>query len=138
MKPTQVSRVIAAARSYRGVCQAEFLGPQVCDNGTPITRLAARIQDAEARGFTFELIGWRKRCKVYRLISGPEGETCPPPRASLALSAGEGTEGAASASAPPADMAPVPASRPLSAGHADRAQERLFEAPGGIPHWKAA
>src|SRR4051812_44300588 len=70
---TQTERVIAAARSYRGVCAVDFLGPDVIDGGKPITRVAARIQDAEERGYVFETIGWRSKMKVYRLVSEPEG-----------------------------------------------------------------
>ena len=71
-KPSQMSRVIAASRSFRGVCQTDLLGPNVVDGGKPITRLAARIQDAEARGYVFENIGWRSHTKVYRLIHEPD------------------------------------------------------------------
>jgi hypothetical protein len=73
--PIQVERVIAAARSPDGVSQADMLLPDVIDGGAPITRVGARIQDAEERGFVFETIGWRDRCKVYRLLSEPEAAT---------------------------------------------------------------
>jgi hypothetical protein len=69
---TQVERVIEAARSFQGVCQVDFLLPDVIDGGAPITRLGARIQDAEERGYVFETIGWRDKTKVYRLLSEPE------------------------------------------------------------------
>jgi hypothetical protein len=69
---TQVERVISAARSLDGVCQVDFLLPDVCDGGPPITRVGARIQDAEERGFVFETLGWRDRCKVYRLLAEPD------------------------------------------------------------------
>ncbi len=69
---TQVERVIEAARSFRGVCQVDFLLPDVCDGGGPITRVGARIQDAEDRGYVFETIGWRDKTKVFRLLSEPE------------------------------------------------------------------
>ncbi len=70
-KLSQIDRVLAAARSYRGVCQVDFLGPDTVDGLPPITRLAARIQDAEARGYRFEIIGWRNKTKVYRLADVP-------------------------------------------------------------------
>jgi hypothetical protein len=104
---TQTDRVIAAARSFRGVCQVDLLGPETVDGGPPITRLAARIQDAEAKGFAFEIIGWRKSTKVYRLI---DAEQVP-----------------ASAADPPVSPAaagmPSPRGDLLSAG-----PERLFDA----------
>ncbi len=71
---TQTERIIRAARSYRGVCQVDLLGPHTIDGGSPITRLAARIQDAEARGYVFEIIGTRHKTRVYRLISSPDVE----------------------------------------------------------------
>lgn len=74
-KPTQMDRVLAAARSYRGTCQAEWLDPNVCDGKEPITRLAARIQDLEEkRGCRFEPLPWRYGTKVYRLIEDPEDD----------------------------------------------------------------
>jgi len=74
MSRTQVERVIAAADSLRGVCQVEFLGIETVDGGPTITRLAARIQDAEDKGYVFESLGKRHDCKVYRLVSRPEFE----------------------------------------------------------------
>jgi hypothetical protein len=68
---TQVERVVRAARSYRGVCAVDFLGPDTVDGGAPITRLAARLWDAEQQGYLFECIGRRSRCKVWRLIGEP-------------------------------------------------------------------
>lgn len=72
---TQTDRVIAAARSYRGVSQVDFLGPVTVDGGPPITRLAARLYDAERQGFSFECIGWRDRCKCWRLVGEPDVES---------------------------------------------------------------
>lgn len=78
-KPSRMDRVLKVARTYRGVCQADFLGPDVIDGGSPITRVAARIEDLESkRGLTFEIIGWRDRCKVYRL-SDTERDSTPDP-----------------------------------------------------------
>lgn len=67
---TQLERVLKAARSFRGTCQAEWLGP-VADGGPRITRLAARLQEAEDRyGYQFECLGKRAGTKVYRLVEG--------------------------------------------------------------------
>lgn len=64
---TQAERVLKALRSYRGVSQVEFLAPNVCDNGKPITRLAARVQDLRDQGHEISIIGRRHGCVVYRL-----------------------------------------------------------------------
>lgn len=69
---TQVERVIRAADTHRGVCQVDFLAPDVIDGGPPITRLAARLWDAEQWGCVFECIGRRSGCKVWRLVSKPD------------------------------------------------------------------
>jgi hypothetical protein len=71
---TQTERVIAAARSYRGVTQVDFLGPSVVDGKEPITRLAARLWDAEQEGYSFECLGRRDKCKVWRLCGEPDVE----------------------------------------------------------------
>lgn len=68
---TQVDRVVRAARSYRGVTAVDFMAPDVIDGGPPITRLAARLWDAEQQGYSFECIGRRSKCKIWRLISEP-------------------------------------------------------------------
>lgn len=116
---TQTDRVIQAARSYRGVCAVDFLAPNVIDDGTPITRLAARIQDAEAAGHVFEIIGTRSKTRVYRWVSGPEIDRA----------------------------VHTPPSPPVKDGGEEKADPvggafgpgRLFEAPvEGAPHWKAA
>lgn len=101
--PTHVDRVIAAARRDCGVCQVDMLAPEVCDGGAPITRVGARIQDAEGRGYVFETIGWRHKCKIYRLVSEPEAATAsvsdasnvralPEPEPPLFETPGAGTE----------------------------------------------
>jgi|HubBroStandDraft_3_1064219.scaffolds.fasta_scaffold201560_3 hypothetical protein len=71
---TQTERVIAAARSYRGITAVDFMLPNVVDGGPPITRVAARLWDAEQEGFSFECIGKRDRCKVFRLCGEPDVE----------------------------------------------------------------
>jgi hypothetical protein len=72
-KPTQMDRVLAAARSYRGTCQAEWIAARTPDGGPQITRVGARIQDLEdKRGCVFEIVGWRHGTRVYRLVEDPE------------------------------------------------------------------
>lgn len=104
LKPTQLSRVIAASRSYRGTSQSDWLSDQTPDGGPRITRIAARIQDAEERGYAFEILGPRHKTRVYRLISEPDVERAigdPPDRPSQAITRSSG-RGAAT------DMAPLP------------------------------
>lgn len=133
---TQRDRVLAKARSYDGCCQADFLLPNVCDDGPPITRVAARLYDLDLAGFSFECIGWRCKTKVFRLVSEPddveseagggpdiETSTVPPGAASsLALSA-EGP--------PPrfigASVKPI----------AEESQGSLFPVPA-VPHYQDA
>jgi hypothetical protein len=74
---TQLERVIKASKSYRGITQVDFLGSHTIDEGKPITRLAARIQDARDQGHVFESLGTRDGCKVYRWVSGPALEETP-------------------------------------------------------------
>ncbi len=71
---TQVERIVAAARSYRGITQIDFLAPSVVDGKEPITRVAARLWDAEQEGYSFECLGRRDRCKVWRLCGEPDVE----------------------------------------------------------------
>lgn len=87
---TQTERVIRAARSYRGISQVDFLAPDVVDGGAPITRLAARLWEAEQQGYDFECLGRRDKCKVWRLCGEPElsetpasGDRVPPKDAGL-------------------------------------------------------
>jgi hypothetical protein len=70
---TQVERVLHAARRAgpRGITAVDFLAPDVCDGGKPITRLAARINDLEHRGFKFRDGGRRQSTKVYVLDRVP-------------------------------------------------------------------
>jgi hypothetical protein len=68
---TQVERVVAAARAQRGITQVDFLGPDTIDGGNPITRLAARVWDAEQQGYSFESTGKRQKCTVYHLVGEP-------------------------------------------------------------------
>ena len=74
MKRSQLGRVLDAARRYNGVSQSDFAHP-VCDGGPPITRVGARVQEAEDRlGCVFEIIGWRSKTRVFRLVSEPDAE----------------------------------------------------------------
>lgn len=72
----QTARVIAASRSPDGVCQSDFLPPNVIDGLAPITRVGARIRDAKELGFTFEILGWRRKTRIYRLVSEPAASCC--------------------------------------------------------------
>jgi len=65
---TQTERVVKAARSSRGVCRIDFQLPDVIDGGDPILNFPGRMYDAERAGYSFEVIGKRNRCKVFRLI----------------------------------------------------------------------
>jgi hypothetical protein len=112
-KPTQTERVIAAARSPDGVCQADFLLPDVIDGGPPIVRVGARIQDAEERGHTFAILGWRRKTRVYRLVAEPE----PAPSDRRTASVGDAASNVCSSP--------------------DPEQSPLFEAPAaGTEHWR--
>jgi hypothetical protein len=114
--PTQTDRVIKAARSFRGVCQADFFAGSVVDGGKPITRLAARIFDAEQQGHAFEIIGRRQGFKVYRLLD-VERDTAPP--------------------VPPGKTAPSPSRCVSLSTDAQEGEPALFEnAPESVPHWR--
>lgn len=106
---TQRERVLRASLRPSGVSQVDFLAPDVCDGEKPITRLAARIFDLEREGYLFEVVGWRNRCKVYRLLDGPT----PGP---IESGAGEAL-GVSASPAPALFDVPVPAP---------------------VPHWRAA
>jgi len=83
---TQSERVLAAAKSFRGTCQADWLG-ETPDGGPRITRVAARIQDLENAGHVFEIIGVRSKTRVYRLVE-LERPVLPAPRESRMLADG--------------------------------------------------
>lgn len=93
MGPSQTERVIKAARSYRGVCRVDFMAPDVVDGGPPILNFPGRMFDAERAGHSFEMIGKRHGCKVFRLIdverdaapSPPDDETDPSPSGGVSL-----------------------------------------------------
>lgn len=73
---TQLQRVIKAARSFRGTCQADWLAEVTPDGGPRILRVGARIQEAEDRfGASFEIVGTRSKTRVYRLVDAGSGVT---------------------------------------------------------------
>jgi hypothetical protein len=109
---TQLERVVAAAKRFNGVTQVDFLAPDVVDGGLPITRLAARLWEADQAGYRFECIGRRQRCKVWRLIEDDDVER---------------TAGSTPDHDPP--VARVSTDSP--------SQESLFDVPSQ-PHWRAA
>jgi hypothetical protein len=109
---SQMARVVAAARSFRGVSQVDLLAPNVVDGKSPITRLAARIFDAERQGYSFEVIGRRGGCKVYRLVSEPGVERTLDPE---------------TAQVPP--CTPLPLEPRGVEGSLSTGQDALFEAP---------
>jgi hypothetical protein len=53
---TQKQRILAQLRSSggRGVNPIDFLAPDVCDGGTPILRVAARILDLKNEGHVID------------------------------------------------------------------------------------
>jgi hypothetical protein len=67
-RATPLDRVLAAARAFDGVCQADFRGKTV-DGGPPIGDVGACLREAEDElGLTFECIGKRNQRNVYRLV----------------------------------------------------------------------
>lgn len=116
---TQAERVLAAARSFRGTCQADWLADVTPDGGPRITRVAARLHELDGRGHGFECLGWRNKTKVFRLID---------------VDRDNDGDGAAHTAAP---TSKVPVVVPVSAGS-------LFDIPVGkpdAPHyedWRAA
>lgn len=90
--PSQKTRVLRTllAMGSQGVTQVDFLAPNVCDQGAPVTRLAARI--AELRGEGHEIVerGRRDACSVYVLVR-EQTEPLPVPVVPLTLEVGAGT-----------------------------------------------
>jgi hypothetical protein len=117
---TQLERVLAASRSRGGTCQADWLATETPDRGPRITRVGARVQEAEDKlGCVFECIGWRGKTKIYHLVSEPDAES--ERREDIPLP--ETVADTPSAASPPAPA--------LSAG---QDQEALFTTPSR-PHW---
>lgn len=74
MTPQQ-KRVLAAAKAFNGTCSADWIDGMGPDGKGKISRVPARIEElAELYGCEFEAIGRRGGTKVYRLVSGPEGD----------------------------------------------------------------
>ncbi len=65
----QTDRVLHALEraGTSGICQVDFLAPDVCDNGLPITRLGARILEFKEHGHEIVSMGWRHKTRVYVL-----------------------------------------------------------------------
>ena len=72
---SQVDRIVKAARSFRGVTRVDFQTPDVIDGGAPILNFPGRIYDAERQGHTFEVIGKRHKCKIFRLTDSEQVST---------------------------------------------------------------
>lgn len=70
---TQKQRVLNALRAAgsAGIDQTQFEPPVVIDGGTPIMRLAARIDELKAEGFAISTPGRRHKCSVYALQAEP-------------------------------------------------------------------
>lgn len=66
---SQRDRVLAAlyAAGTAGITQVDFMLPNVCDGGAPITRVAARIEELRGEGFRVVSGERRQKCTVYRL-----------------------------------------------------------------------
>lgn len=75
----QRDRVLRALKRHPdGVCQVDFLLPNVIDGGAPITRLAARVKDLREDGHEIEVNGEKYGCALYRL---PQPKPIPVPPA---------------------------------------------------------
>jgi hypothetical protein len=73
----QQKRVLAAAKSFRGTCSADWIDGLGADGKGKISRVPARIEElAEEYGYCFEHIGWRHKTKVFRVVEveGSAGE----------------------------------------------------------------
>jgi hypothetical protein len=69
----QQKRVLAAAKSFRGTCSADWIDGLGADGKGKISRVPARIEElAEEYDFCFEHIGWRHKTKVFRVVEAPE------------------------------------------------------------------
>lgn len=103
---TQVERVVLAglAAGPRGICQADFLAPNVVDGRGQITRLASRVTDARERGHQVRTAGKRHGFVVYVFEGAPRA----------------------------AEHAPVPAPTPVAVDVGPVA-DALFEAPVARP-----
>jgi hypothetical protein len=61
-------------RMYRigSVSPIDFAAPDVCDDGKPIMRVAARIKDLRDRGYTIRSSRAANGTAIYRMESQPE------------------------------------------------------------------
>lgn len=84
----QNPRVLAALRraGQHGICQPDFLLPDVIDGQEPITRLPARILDLKADGHKIGAKGRRSKCKVYVLLKDATPAEDSKPRPVVGLS----------------------------------------------------
>jgi hypothetical protein len=129
-KPTHVERVVRAARSSHGVCRVDFQAPTI-DGLEPILNFPGRMFDAHKAGYTFEVIGKRHRCKVFRLVETTSTEAPASGDRPLRIDVGlPGPEHQAGAGASVEDVRAV----------ADAAAEpKLFETePGTRSHYEDA
>jgi hypothetical protein len=88
----------------------DFQKPTI-DGGDPILNFPGRLFDAERRGCSFEVIGKRNRCKVFRLIEEPDVEV------------GRGGPRDEGSNPPPSPSGQLSSTADLSA------EQRLFEPP---------
>lgn len=82
MKLTQRQRVLQALQRVgsRGLTQVDFLMPSVIDDGPPITRVGARIEELRNGGYRIENHGRRDKCVVYVLrLDGQPHKPIPEP-----------------------------------------------------------
>jgi hypothetical protein len=100
----------------------DFQAPNVIDGGDPVLNFPGRIFDAERRGYYFEIIGKRNRCKIFRLIEEPDVEG-----GTAELSRGDGLSTPAATS--PSGWVASPASLSV--------EPRLFEPPP-MSHYQEA
>jgi hypothetical protein len=73
MVKSQNDRVLEALRKGP-VSPAMFL-PPVCDGGTPVLRLAARVGVLRDRGCVIETFAQEDSTALYRLVAEPDSET---------------------------------------------------------------
>lgn len=101
----QADRVLRALQERRGdgVTPVHFAAPDVLDGGSPIMRVAARVQDLRDRGHRIETRKGRGGVARYVLIESPAGTK-------------------AARSRPPA-----PSNRELDAARAARAEAEALE-----------
>lgn len=109
-----------------GFTQVDFMLPNVCDGGKPITRLAARIKDLRDEGVEFADGGRRNGMKVYILDRESLAKASLPPGPQASPTVG-GTQ------APGAAPTPDPGVREFSSStcspEAGGSEGSLFDMP---------